>query len=208
MKSWRTPTISFVTRDNFDKKIKMTTQQLISELTSITSNIIHTTENHFVNAPQHKLTSRTSDKSWNVLECLEHLNLYGDYYLPECKKAIQKASRIKERPGSTYAPGWLGNYFANMMKVKEQGKLVKYSTFKDKNPLNTNLTSNVLQKFLKQQKDLLEILKAAEQVNMEKAAVPITISRFIRLKLGDTLRFVVYHNERHLEQALRVFNHS
>ena len=35
------------------------------------------------------LTWRPNESSWNILECIEHLNRYADYYLPEIREAIQ-----------------------------------------------------------------------------------------------------------------------
>ncbi|GJQ05611.1 hypothetical protein [Capnocytophaga canimorsus] len=36
---------------------------------------------------------------------------------------------------------------------------------------------------------------------MTQLKTKISISRFLRLRLGDTLQFVVYHNQRHMEQV-------
>ena len=46
----------------------------------------------------------------------------------------------------------------------------------------------------------------SEKVNIRKVKIPISISKIIRLRLGDALLFVVYHNERHVQQALNVLN--
>lgn len=35
-----------------------------------------------------ELNYRQHPASWNVLECLEHLNLYGNFYLPEIEKVF------------------------------------------------------------------------------------------------------------------------
>ncbi|MEY4902729.1 MAG: hypothetical protein RLZZ292_544, partial [Bacteroidota bacterium] len=43
----------------------------------------------------------------------------------------------------------------------------------------------------------------AQHASLGKVRVPVSITRFLKLKLGDTLRFVIYHNERHVQQALR-----
>ncbi|MFJ1440671.1 hypothetical protein ACILFQ_02000 [Capnocytophaga canimorsus] len=36
---------------------------------------------------------------------------------------------------------------------------------------------------------------------MTQLKTKISISRFLRLRLGDTLQFVVYHNQRHMKQV-------
>lgn len=35
---------------------------------------------------------RASESSWNILECIEHLNRYGNHYLPAIDGAIQAAT--------------------------------------------------------------------------------------------------------------------
>jgi DinB superfamily len=35
-----------------------------------------------------ELKWKETNESWNVLECLEHLNLYGYFYIPEIEKSI------------------------------------------------------------------------------------------------------------------------
>ena len=41
----------------------------------------------------------------------------------------------------------------------------------------------------------------SKKINISKTRTAISISKIIRLKLGDTFRFNVAHNERHLLQA-------
>jgi hypothetical protein len=35
---------------------------------------------------------------------------------------------------------------------------------------------------------------------LRRVKIPISISKIIRLRLGDALLFVTYHNERHFQQ--------
>jgi hypothetical protein len=63
---------------------------------------------------------------------------------------------------------------------------------------------DVITKFLDQQKQLLELLTKAQSVDLNKVKTSISISRWIKLRLGDTLRVVIYHNQRHMKQAGRI----
>ena len=83
-------------------------------------------------------------------------------------------------------------------------KLNKMKTFKSMNPIGSNLDKTVLEKFLSQQKTLLELLQQAEKVSLTKNKTGISISKWIKLKLGDTFRIVIYHNLRHVIQAEKV----
>lgn len=53
---------------------------------------------------------------------------------------------------------------------------------------------------------MLEILKNATSVNLNKTKTGISIAPWIKIKLGDTLRVVILHNQRHMEQALNATN--
>ncbi|WP_347069760.1 DinB family protein [Flavobacterium sp. WV_118_3] len=176
----------------------METKQLLEELTTITRNNIEIGNSFKANNPK-TLNWRQSEKSWSILECLEHLNRYGDFYLPELNRCIAKA-RYK-KPQLFYKTGVLGGYFARMMKAASQTKI---NSLKSYNPIGSQLDQGVLDVFITQQETLLLILDQAQQVDLIKNKTAISLSRLIRLQLGDTLSFLIYHNERHIKQASNV----
>jgi DinB superfamily len=146
------------------------------------------------------LNYKKDAESWSVLECLEHLNLYGDYYIPEITHQIAAS---KNKPAKEiFKSGILGNYFANSMLVKD-GKMTKMKSPKDKNPVHSKLGTEVIDRFLAQQESLKKLLQEAKQVDLQKTTCAISISKFVRLRLGDTFRFLIYHIDRHVKQAER-----
>lgn len=153
----------------------------------------------FQNLPAEILNFKETPERWSMLECLEHLNRYGEYYLPQIEKAITS----RRSPGSTnfvYKSGLLGNYFADLMKVKN-GKIVRMKTPGDKNPSGSALSPIVIDRFIKQQEMMRSLLEQARSVDLTKAKVPISLAKFIKLNLGDTFRFMINHIERHVIQA-------
>ena len=145
------------------------------------------------------LTWREHETSWNILECLEHLNLYGEFYLPQIENKIKNSDT---KTDIEFKSGILGKYFAKTMLPKE--KLNKMKTFKDKNPLNNNLDTTVISKFINQQIKLAELLNQSGKVSLNKVKIQISISSLIKLKLGDTFQFYVNHMIRHLNQIDRI----
>jgi DinB superfamily len=148
-----------------------------------------------------QLNYKNSATEWSVLECIEHLNLYGDFYLVEIEKQIL-AHKGKAK-STVFKSGWVGNYFANLMQVKD-GKVKKMKSPKDKNPINSALTPTTLDRFLKQQERLKSLLLQAQNVDLTKTKTAISLTRLIQLRLGDTFRFFIYHIERHVLQAERI----
>lgn len=145
------------------------------------------------------LTWKENEISWSILECLEHLNLYGDFYLSQIENEI-KNSTIKT--DIEFNSGILGNYFAKSMLPKE--KLNKMKTFKDKNPLNAKLDKSVIDRFINQQIKLLDLLNQSRNVSLNKVKIKTSISSFIKLRLGDTFQFFINHIIRHLSQIDRI----
>ena len=76
-------------------------------------------------------------------------------------------------------------------------------TFKDKNPAGSKLNKAVIDRFLNQQHEFLDFIDKSKKVSLMKTKLPLTISKLLKLSLGDTFRFSVAHNERHVLQAER-----
>jgi len=83
-------------------------------------------------------------------------------------------------------------------------KLNKMKTFKSMNPNGSDLDVFIIDKFINQQKEMLDLLNRVRTVNLQKVKTSISISKWIKLRLGDTLRVVIYHNQRHLVQVGKV----
>jgi hypothetical protein len=181
--------------------MKISTLALLNELKDRTSQHLEYAQTLTLKTEE-ELNFRTSQDSWSTLECLEHLNRYGDFYIPEITNRIIAS---KTFPQDIFKPGILGNYFAKSMLPKE--KLNKMKTLKTMNPIHSKLNKDVVDTFIKQQERMLELLDAAQDVDLEKIKTSISISKLIKLKLGDTFRFVIYHNLRHIGQIKRILPH-
>jgi hypothetical protein len=54
----------------------------------------------------------------------------------------------------------------------------------------------------------LNLLEQGKKVDLTRTRTSISISSLIKLRLGDTLRVVIYHNQRHLAQVRRILSHQ
>ncbi len=101
---------------------------------------------------------------------------------------------------SGFKSGWLGAYFVKIMNP-QTGKQ-KYKAFKDHIPPATIMAYDEVARFIHQQELLLGYLKQARHADLNKR-LPVSISNLIRLKLGNVFQFIIAHDERHVQQALR-----
>lgn len=135
------------------------------------------------------------ENQWTILECCEHLNQYFDFYLPEISKKILNSNTSSN---VHYKSGLIGNYFAESMLPKKGAKKMKSP--KDKNPFGKSLSKKSIEKLITNLNLFISLLEKSKSKNLEKVKIEISISKFIKLKLGDTFRFIVNHNERHFLQ--------
>lgn len=148
-----------------------------------------------------ELNKRPMDGGWSIGQCLQHMNVYSRYYIPVIESALTKAKRSES---GTYRSGWLGSYFANLMKVDSSGKVKsKMKSPKNAEPAALPDSEAELKEFISHQHHMLTILSIAQNVELGRIRVPISLSRFIRLKLGDTISFFVEHEKRHMAQIQR-----
>jgi len=176
------------------------TSELLSELIEQTRSNLNAAEELKV-LTDYELNWKIDPNSWSMLECIEHLNRYGKFYIPAIQNAIKESTTKSKKQ---FKSGLLGNYFAMSMIPKEN--LNKMKTFKEMNPLNSKLDRDVIDIFIQQQVDIMDLLSKARNVSLEKIRIEISISKWIRLKLGDTFRFLIYHNIRHMRQIEKVKN--
>jgi hypothetical protein len=136
---------------------------------------------------------------WSIAQILEHLNGYGRIYLPMINKAV---SISQSKRAAWFNSGFLGNYFTNMMKPKDVFEIKnKMKTAKAHTPDNNLNPGKVLDEFVEQQHQFLQLLEMAKLKDLNAVRVPLSITKLIKLKLGDTFRFLIAHEQRHFVQA-------
>lgn len=184
---------------------KINSAQLLEDLNADTRQIVLQTKLLLQQDPE-LLLRQPAENKWSVAQVIEHLNSYGRYYLPVMKAALIKPAH---RPAEFYRPGWLGDYFTKSMLPQKNGQVTKkMKSPKDHRPSSDIDSRIVLEEFLLQEYLLLQLLEKAEKTILE-TRIPISISRFIKIKLGDGFRFLIAHHQRHfvqVENTLKAIN--
>jgi hypothetical protein len=177
---------------------KYKTEDLINELKADVHKIIAVAQ-QMKEEDQAKLVYQHQKEEWSVVQIIEHLNSYNRFYLQQIDRALSK--RVDMRNAWFNSSFW-GEYFTktmrptNIFEVKNKMKAMKNHTFP--NSLNVNTVFN---EFLEHQQKLLQLLEISRDRDLNAIKVPITLSKFIKFKLGDAFRFLVAHEQRHIVQA-------
>lgn len=150
------------------------------------------------------LLTQPAPGKWSIAQVLEHLNAYNRFYIYVMKTAM---SSKRVDVSSVFKSGWLGNYFANLMQPKEDGTVSKKMSAPKNAVFSNDLdVDRVVAEFKSGQEQLLQLLQKSYNADLNKR-IPISISKMIRLKLGDGFRFLIAHQVRHFAQIRRVQKH-
>lgn len=153
----------------------------------------------FASGEPTKLAYSPGAGKWSVVQVLEHLNAYNRYYLPVIEKEL---SLVTQDANAWFTSGYWGEKFTKMMRptnvyeVKNKMKTQKKMSFP--NSLNVE---TVLNEFIAGQDKLLQLLEMAKEKDLAKISIPISLTKLIKLRLGDTFRFLIAHEQRHMIQA-------
>jgi DinB superfamily len=155
------------------------------------------------------LIKQPAPGKWSVAQVLEHLNIYSRHYI----NAIESKLHLNQNgPNRDFTPGWLGNYFTNLMKPKADNSIPKkMQAPKNAIPSAQPDAKAMMEEFIHHQHHLLNLLQISKTANLDYIRIPTSLSKFISLKLGDTFRFFIAHEQRHfiqMENVLKVFNQS
>lgn len=74
-----------------EKQMKTTQKDVLLELNVVTTRIIESVQSYTL-LDDTILFQRLASQKWSITECLEHLNLYGDFYIPVIQEFISKNS--------------------------------------------------------------------------------------------------------------------
>ncbi len=151
------------------------------------------------------LRQSPAEGKWSVAQVLDHLNGYNRYYLSAIEAQLHKPAHPHAQ--ETYRAGWLGDYFTKLMLPPAPGKkTVKMKSPKDHEPAAFPDPEAMIREFNFGEEKLLMLLEKAREINLERVRIPVSLNRFIRLKLGDTFHFLIAHQQRHFLQIQQILD--
>lgn len=191
----------------------VSTKELLTELNRLNRRLSEIAARDFPGLSSDQLNWREQADKWSIAECLLHLSYAVDYYFPTTLKAIESAKARKSKAKTSFTRGWLGHYYANQFRltVDNQTKSMLDSPSKydpRKSSSSTLDGKTIVANFLEKQQTLHLMLQDAALINLQKTRVSIGFGGFMNIQLGDMLKLLVYHNERHIVQAQRILYHD
>lgn len=150
------------------------------------------------------LSWKPNKDKWNILEVVEHLNRFGDFYLPRFDNMIVYPK--SRRNGAYYRSGFLGEFA--MKRIRPVDGVVPYKSkaIGKASPFLRKLDRRVVEEHVRKQMKFRKILKEVQELNLSRNSIPTLFAPWLKFNIGDTLRIYGYHQERHFVQIDNLLN--
>jgi len=150
-----------------------------------------------------QLNWKPSAERWSIAQCFDHLITSNKGYLPiiESVRTGTKKSKFWER--LPVLPGLAGKLLIKSLDPASTRKIKAPKRFE---PAQSNISASVIDNFAEQQDKIIEGIKATSNLDLEKIVItsPAVSAGFVTYSLLDAYRIIVVHEQRHLQQAMRV----
>ena len=148
-----------------------------------------------------QLNWKPSPESWSIGQCLNHLVVSDAAYFSDLRKIIDGSYRMNF--WAKYSP--LSKVFGRLMKgqLKEQVR-IKMKAPKKFHPAASGLDMDIFDRYDKNLDDFLVLISKCGDVDIDKTIITSPVASFVTYSLRDALQFLMQHEHRHINQAIRV----
>jgi len=148
---------------------------------------------------QEQLNWQPQPTAWSVGQCLEHLCITNEAYLPAISSSLegQRSAIVQE-----IMPGWFGRWF--LRSYIEPSPQTKRAPAPKKIVPGSRVDLSVLDRFLRSNQAARELVRRASSYDVNRIRFRNPLIPVIRFTAGTGLQIVSGHERRHLLQAERV----
>lgn len=149
--------------------------------------------------------NRRSDPSrWSVAECVAHLNLTSEAYVPRIQRAIEQARALPRMNGGNYKRDIVGRMFAALVgPLPKIGKIRigRVKTMPGFVPSGDLPKQALLAEFKKLQMELAAMARESDGLAIDKVWITSPFGEKVHYNCYSVFVIIPRHQERHLQQA-------
>jgi hypothetical protein len=171
--------------------------QLIDQLDAVSTDARST----FGQLTTQQLNWKPSASEWSVAQCLEHLLVSNEGFIPIIDKVQRGEYKRSLKERLPVLPSVFGSLVLNAVKPETKRKL---KAGKDFQPANSEIPADIVSRFETQQKQISELMNSTHELNLRQVIITSPVLGIVTYSLFDAYRIIVAHDQRHLAQAKRV----
>ena len=166
--------------------------------------VLETVEREFAPLTEQQLRWKPTPDRWSIVECLQHLNLAERYYIRNIQHKVDQLGLVQTNPtDQTVVSDWVGKAMLFAVDPTVNIKLPAPGMIRPR-PATDLVPTDVLGQFVELQTLLLSLLDKAVYLDWNQEKVMSLFGNWLKIRLGDALKMLIAHTERHMNQAMRV----
>jgi hypothetical protein len=148
-----------------------------------------------------QLNWKPSPESWSIAQCLDHLTMSHISYFPSLKDITEGHYRMnfweKWSPFTSLCGKLLKQQLQEQPKKKRKAP-------KKIQPSAGEMKMEIIERYYKSLDHFLEYISNCKKIDIDKTIITSPILRIVTYSLRDAFQFLIQHEHRHLNQAIRV----
>lgn len=150
---------------------------------------------------EEKFNQKPASGGWSVGECLQHINITAEQYIPRIDICINIAREKKLFTDEKFKARFIQNKLISSLEPPYKRKIKTFKAFEPASELEMHATFDSFKKFNDQ---IINFVNESNGINLRKAVLVSPVSKLVRLKLGEAYLLLATHTRRHLWQAEQV----
>ncbi len=157
--------------------------------------------NEFNGISHQQLNWKPSEQSWSIGQCLDHLIIADGTYFPLFKKITTGDFKMNSWERWSPLTGMWGRMMVNYLQETPRHKMKAPALIR---PSIIKIDMGILPRFQQHLDEFIGHMGHCNEIDLDKTHITSPVNKFITYNLRHALTFLVSHEHRHINQAMRV----
>lgn len=158
----------------------------------------------FSNVSAEQLNWQASPLSWSIAQCLDHLIVSHSVYFPALKNITE--GNFKMNFWEKHSP--LTKIWGSIMKDQMQEQVKRKLRAPKKIQPASKADLEIIEQYQRSIDQFLEYISKCRNIDIDETIITSPLISMITYSLRDALQFLVTHEHRHINQAIRAKRNS
>ena len=148
-----------------------------------------------------QLNWKPSSEAWSIAQCLDHLIISHNCYFSDLKKITE--GRYNMNFWEKYSPfsGICGRILKDQLQEQVKKKMIAPKKIR---PSTSEMNIDLIERYHKNLDVFLEYISNCQHTDIDKTIITSPMIPIVTYRLRDALFFLIQHEHRHINQAIRV----
>jgi uncharacterized damage-inducible protein DinB len=156
---------------------------------------------YFADISLQQFNWKPSVKEWSMAQCLDHLIISDSAYFADLQKIIERKYTINVWQRLSPFTVLFGQFFKYQLDDQVKYKMTTHRTLI---PKAIEYSLDFIDLYLKNLDTFLNYISVCREIDIDKIVITSPFIPIITYRLRDVIQFLIQHEHRHINQAIRV----